>query len=76
MIATYFLHEHKEMQKLIHTAGSGEKSNHSLLITHLVFGMLIKYESNLLAEHKWMCEFTQQQVERREMIHSYNHILC
>ena len=48
------------MNAQVHTAASGEKNNHSFLITHLVFD---KYESNLQAEHK----YTQQQVEKRAM---------
>ena len=38
------------MNAQVHTAASGEKSNHSFLITHLV-RMLTKYERNLHAEH-------------------------
>ena len=40
------------MNAQVHTATSGEKSNHSFLITHLVLEYFTKYESYLLPEHK------------------------
>ena len=65
----------KQMHKFTCTAASGEKSNHSLLITHLVFecqpNMKVTYG---LSTSEWTI-FSQQQVEKRETNY-FNHTSC
>ena len=77
MKVTYFLNEHKEMQKLIHTAASGEKSNHSYLITHSsCIRMLTKYERVTYNLSTSECMSSHSSKWREEQPLILNHTSC
>ena len=70
---TYFL----STSECMSSRSSKWRKEQSFILNHAsCVRMWTKYESNLLPEHKWMHEFTQQEVEKRAIIHSWSHILC